>query len=147
MRINGNLIFEVPKDRVWAALNDHHVWRVITPGCERLEPQGNDQYALTVKVGVAAIKGTFTGTIEVIEKQEADSMLMRVNLNGSAGWVKMEGKVNLTEETAGAVLNYDWDAKLGGTVAAVGQRVLGGVAKMLIDQMFSKLKTVLGSNM
>jgi carbon monoxide dehydrogenase subunit G len=129
---------------VWAGLNDPQVLQQVTPGCEKLEAVGPDHYNVTLKVGVAAIKGTFSGTIHVQDKQEPDRFVMAVAASGTTGWVKMSGQVALAEQAGGTLIAYDWDVQMGGAVAAVGQRVIGGVAKLLIDQMFGKVDAVVG---
>jgi carbon monoxide dehydrogenase subunit G len=144
MRIEGSRLVRAPRAAVWAALNDPQVLKRVTPGCEKLEAAGADQYSVTLKVGVAAIKGTFNGSIHVRDKQEPERFVMDVSASGTSGWVKMTGQVTLTEQGGGTLVAYDWDVQIGGAVAAVGQRVVGGVAKLLIDQMFGKVDAVLG---
>jgi uncharacterized protein len=40
---------------------------------------------------------------------------------------------------AGTDVSYEGDAQLGGTMAAVGQRLIDATAKMLIKRFFEKL--------
>lgn len=144
MRIEGSRLVRAPRAAVWAALNDPQVLERVTPGCEKLAAVGPDHYNVTLKVGVAAIKGAFSGTIRVSDKHEPERFVMAVDASGTTGWVKMTGQVTLTEQAGGTLVAYDWDVQIGGAMAGVGQRVLGGVAKLLIDQMFGKVDTVLG---
>ena len=39
---------------------------------------------------------------------------------------------------------YEGDAQVGGTIAAVGQRLIDGTAKMMIKRFFEKLAEVAG---
>jgi carbon monoxide dehydrogenase subunit G len=55
----------------------------------------------------------------------------------------MQGDVAIDLEEAGGqtVLKYSTDAKVGGLIASVGQRMLNGVAKMIVDQFFKKVES------
>jgi hypothetical protein len=47
--------------------------------------------------------------------------------------------VILSESPDGTELHYSGTANVGGTIAGVGQRVLSGVANIIIGQFFSAL--------
>ena len=61
---------------------------------------------------------------------------MSVNGNGSPGFVNGEGKVQITPNDTGAILQYSGDVSAGGPIASLGQRMIGGAARMIIDQFF-----------
>ncbi|MEO1366793.1 MAG: SRPBCC domain-containing protein, partial [Acidobacteriota bacterium] len=64
---------------------------------------------------------------------------------GAPGFVKATAKVWLTEEDGKTVLNYDSDAKVGGRVATVGQRLLDSSAKAITKQSLEGLSTVINN--
>ena len=49
--------------------------------------------------------------------------------------------IDLEEDNGRTILKYSTDAQVGGLIASVGQRMLGGVAKMMVDQFFKKMET------
>lgn len=55
----------------------------------------------------------------------------------------MQGDVSidLEERNGETVLKYSTDAKVGGLIAGIGQRMLGGIAKMMVDQFFKKMES------
>ncbi|MBI2228715.1 MAG: carbon monoxide dehydrogenase, partial [Deltaproteobacteria bacterium] len=55
----------------------------------------------------------------------------------------MQGDVaiDLEESDGKTLLKYSTDAKIGGLIASVGQRMLNGVAKMMVDQFFKKMES------
>jgi hypothetical protein len=110
------------------------------PGCETLTPTGPDQYEATMKVGVAAIRGSYKGTIRITEKQEPASYQLMVEGRGGPGFVKGTAQIQLVDQGQSTLVNVQGDGQVGGTVAGVGQRMLGGVAKMLMGQFFDCLK-------
>ena len=64
MQVEGQYTINAPIERVWAYLQDPAGLQACIPGCEKLEPRGEDSYEATLKVGVAAVKGTYQGKVE-----------------------------------------------------------------------------------
>jgi carbon monoxide dehydrogenase subunit G len=66
--------------------------------------------------------------------------------SGGPGFVKGTARITLSPagETATTVA-VDADGQIGGPVAGVGQRMLGGVGKMLMNQFFECMRQQLGS--
>ena len=56
------------------------------------------------------------------------------------GWARGSGEAVLTAEGDTTVVAYQCDVEVGGLIASVGQRVLEGVSKFLVGQMFNKLR-------
>jgi len=61
---------------------------------------------------------------------------MRVEGRGLPGFVRGTVAVTLAVDGDATVVGYDADGQVGGVVAGVGQRMIGGVARMLADQFF-----------
>jgi carbon monoxide dehydrogenase subunit G len=53
--------------------------------------------------------------------------------------VKGEATIDLQEQDGTTVLIYDADTQVGGLIANVGQRMISGVAKLVINQSLKKL--------
>lgn len=144
MTVDGTHLFNAPRDRVWAAFTDPVVLARATPGCERLDPLGPDEFEATLSVGVAAVKGTYQGRLAITDKRPPESYTLQVEGNGRPGFVKGEGRLSLTEEDGGTRVTIRAEAQVGGLIAAVGQRLLGAAARMLVEQFFSALEAELG---
>lgn len=136
MKLDGNYTFNAPAERVWALLLSADALKSCVPGCEKLEPVGEDSYNATLKVGVAAIRGTYNGKVRITDKNEPNSYTLQVEGSGGPGFVRGEAKITLQPNGDTTQVNVDADGQVGGTVAGVGQRMLGGVAKMLMNQFF-----------
>ncbi len=137
MQVTGEVILKGSREQVWALLNDETVLAKCTPGCERLTRTGPDEYAVAIKVGLAAIKGSYEGKLQVTDKVEPASMTLKIETNGSGGFANIGGRMDFVEQVGGTKIVYNWDVSVGGPVAMVGQRVLGGVAKWLIGEFFN----------
>jgi uncharacterized protein len=140
VQVEGQYTINAPVERVWEYLMDPAGLQQCIPGCEKLEPRGEDSYEATLKVGVAAVKGTYQGKVSIADKEPPHRYRMLVEGSGGPGFVRGEARIELSASGDGTLVHVFGDGQVGGTVAGVGQRMLGGVAKMLMKQMFDCVK-------
>jgi carbon monoxide dehydrogenase subunit G len=143
MDITGSFTFNAPPDRVWAVLMDPAVLASCIPGCQRFEPDGDDRYNVTLTVGLAAITGTYTGTVVLTDLVPQTSYGLVVEGQGRPGFVKGTSAIALRAEGAATVVDVTASVQTGGAIARLGQRLIGGVAKMMLDRFFECLKSKL----
>jgi len=144
MIVDGAHRFDAPRDRVWAAFTDPAVLARATPGCERLDPIGPDEFEATLSVGVAAVKGTYQGRLAITDKRPPEGYTLWVEGSGRPGFVKGEGRLTLTEQDGSTLASIRAEAQVGGLIAAVGQRLIGAAGRMLMAQFFSALDAEIG---
>jgi uncharacterized protein len=145
MKIEGSADIQAPRDRVWAAFLDPGILAQALPGCEKLEAVGPNEYRATMKVGVAAIKGTFEGKVRLSDLEPPNRYRMAVEGSGAPGFVRGDAGMELSDVDGGTRVSYDADVQVGGLIASVGQRMLGGVTKMMLDQFFSRMTELLAA--
>jgi hypothetical protein len=141
MEISASYTFDAPPDRVWVLLMDPAVLASCVPGCEKFEPAGEDRYSVAVTVGLAAITGKYTGTVAVLDKIEPTSYRLAVEGQGRAGFVNGSSAITLRADDAATVVDVTATVQIGGTIARLGQRLIGAAAKMMMDQFFSCLQS------
>jgi carbon monoxide dehydrogenase subunit G len=139
LKITGSYTIDAPRDQVWAALNDMDVLARIVPGCERLEQTGENEYEGTVKIGIQTIKGTYSGKIRLEDIQPPQHYKLVAAGRSANGVVDGAGTVDLAEQDGKTVLTYGGDAQIGGTLASVGQRLIEGASKQMINQSLKAL--------
>lgn len=139
MKISGSYTIDAPQEQVWAALNDMEVLARIVPGCERLEQTGENEFEGTVKIGIQAIKGTYNGRIRLEDIQPPNHYKLVASGRSSNGVVDGAGTVDLSEEDGKTILKYSGDAQIGGMLASVGQRLIEGASKQMINQSVKAL--------
>ena len=144
MEVKGNYSFDAPVAKVWEVLLDPDTLARCMPGCERLTPLGNGQYEATLSVGVGSIKGTYQARITVADQVPTHSYKLIVEGNGSPGFVRGEARISLEEQDGKTLVKVEGDAQVGGTIARVGQRLLGSVNKMMLDRFFNCLREAVG---
>jgi len=146
MKIEGQFSFPgIAPLAVWGFLTDATRIAQCLPGCEKLEETGEGTYDMQMRFGVGAISGVFTGSIRLHDLQPTSEYKMGVNGSGTPGFIKGEGTVQLAPDDTGTLLHYSGDVSAGGPIASLGQRMIGGAARLVIDQFFkcvaSKLTT------
>jgi uncharacterized protein len=140
VKVEGSYTFDAPRERVWSTLLSPDALKSCIPGCESMTVTGEDQYEAVMKVGVAAIRGTYKGKVRITDKEEPERYKLLVEGSGGPGFVRGEALINLVDQGQTTMINVQGDGQVGGTVAGVGQRMIGGVAKMLMGQFFECLK-------
>ena len=140
MKIEGTHELRAPRERVFAALLDRAALERCIPGCERLEQTGENNFAATLRAGVGAIKGLFTGNVRLEDIRAPEHYRIVVEGKGQPGFLKGAGDLDLTEHDGATVIKYTGDVQVGGTIASVGQRMIQGAAKMMAAQFFTALE-------
>jgi carbon monoxide dehydrogenase subunit G len=139
MKMEGHYDFQAPRAKVWEALLDPKLLASAMPGCEKLEATGSDEYRATMKIGIAAVKGTFEGKVKLSNLEPPTRYTMAVEGSGGPGFVRGTADLTLSDVEGGTRVAYNADVQVGGLIAGVGQRLMGGVSKMMLDQFFSKM--------
>ena len=140
MKVSGEHKFTHTRDEVWKALLDPAALTATLPGARRLEPTGQDEYTITVDVGVGAVKGTYDGTFALSDKVEREACTVRASASGRPGSVTTVAQMRLTEGDNGhAVMTYEADANVTGPLAGVGQRLMGAAARRTTEQFLDAL--------
>ncbi|HUG35466.1 MAG TPA: SRPBCC domain-containing protein, partial [Candidatus Limnocylindrales bacterium] len=92
------------------------------------------------------IKGTFEGKVRLLDQEPPRKYRMAIEGKGGPGFVRGEAVMELSEtEGEGTRVTYDADVQVGGLIASVGQRMLGGVSRMMLDQFFNKMTELLAA--
>jgi uncharacterized protein len=138
-RLAASFAIDLPPDRVFAALVDPAVLQRCIPGCEELKAIGPDIYEARLKIGVAGMKGTYTGRAEVRDKHPPESFTLVFDGKGAPGFVRGSAAVRLTAESSGTRVTTDADVQVGGLIAAVGSRLVDATARKLADDFFRQL--------
>ncbi len=146
MKLDGTSTLPAPVETVWKTINDPETLRRCTPGLKELTPTGPDAYAATLTIGIAAVKGTYKGTLTITDKRAPTHLKIILEGTGGPGFMKGEGIVDLEPQGEGTLVKWTGDVQVGGLMAGVGQRMLGGVGKMLIGQFFKCLEQHLGTD-
>jgi carbon monoxide dehydrogenase subunit G len=140
MKISGSYEFSASPEQVWQVLTDPKVLAGCIPGCEGLEPQGNDEYQAQLTVGVGPVRGKYSAKITMKDKEPYQSYALMVQGKGVTGFVNGEAKITLVEQGDKTLVQVDSDAQAGGPIVRVGQRMMDSVARVMLNQFFTCLQ-------
>ena len=141
MDVNGSYSFATTPDAVWKILTDPKVIAGCLPGCDRLEPIGEDKYRAALTLAVASVSGSYNGTVAMLDKNPPHSYRLVVEGSGSPGFVNGDATIELVADGQGTTVRVTGHGQVGGVIARVGQRLLGSVSKMMMDRFFSCLQS------
>jgi carbon monoxide dehydrogenase subunit G len=127
-----------PIDESFAAVTDLERVVPAVQGGSVVETTGPDSVKAEILVKMGAMSMTFTGTVEVTEKDAAEHRAVLVVKSREAGG---QGHANATvifalDDGGGAIHT---NAQITGTAASMGEGVVAGVLDALITDFTSKL--------
>ena len=139
MDISGSYTFNAPPDRVWNLLMDPAVIAACIPGCDRFEPDGDDGEMF------------FTNVFSYSSRQRVCEHAFRATLadlrarRAELAPVLAAHGLSLRPAGEATIVDVSGTVQTGGPIARVGQRLIGGVSKMMLDRFFSCLQSKLGA--
>jgi carbon monoxide dehydrogenase subunit G len=139
MELTATYDIHAPSDRVWDLLMDVDAIGRCLPGSRGLRPIGPDRYEVELGVTVAAIAGSFKGIVALEDKAPPDSYTLVVDGNGRQGFIKGRARVTLAPDGDSTRVQIAASAEVGGMIARVGQRLLEGVARTMMDRFYACL--------
>jgi carbon monoxide dehydrogenase subunit G len=137
--LNGEVVLPAPPTNVYQVLTDPEGLLKTMPGLKSLTPDGPNRYRAVLEVGVAAVRGRYSGVMEITEADPPHHYRLKMNGQGPGAFVTIDMTVDIVdapEKPGSSLLRHQGTAQVGGTMAGVGQRVMGGVASMILSQFF-----------
>ena len=136
MRIEGKYPLDAPPERAYQALHDPAVLSSCIPGCEKLEPRGEDKFEAVLSIGSGPIRGRYSGTVTVLDADPPRAYTMHLDGRGAVGFISGQASFTLVPNDQGSEVQFTGDVQVGGIIARVGQRALTGVSRFMIGQFF-----------
>jgi len=145
MHVVGSYKFPAPPQPVWNLLINTAAISACLPGCESFDSLGENRYRVVLTMAVAAVSGRFEGTVEMTDLVPPHSYRLAIEGRGKPGFMTGGGTISLAETDKGTQVTVDGSIQVGGTIARVGQRLLGSVSKMMMDRFFTCLQNRLAT--
>jgi carbon monoxide dehydrogenase subunit G len=141
MELNGEVLMNAPRERVWAALNDATVLQACIPGCEEVQDDSPTQRRVRVMVKVGPVRARFNGKVTLSEVTAPERCVMGFEgSGGAAGMASGRSQVELLPQGEDTRLTYTVKASVGGKLGQIGGRLMDASAKQLADQFFDNLR-------
>ena len=139
MKIEGSHTLAAARPRVFAMLFDPEVLRRAVPGCEEITPAGENAFRISMKAGLATIRGKVDGEIRIEESRPPEHYRLAMKGKGMGSVVDGWANLDLTETAGGTEVRYDGEANIGGMIAAVGNRLIELAVRKALSDFFARI--------
>ena len=139
MDLKGEYLIPASKEKVWKELNDPDTLKKAIKGCETLDKISDTEFNAKVKAKIGPVSSIFNGSVTLTDIDPPNSYVISgQGKGGAAGFAKGSVKITLSEnkEKNKTDLVYSGNAQVGGKLAQVGSRLIGGVIKNTADDFF-----------
>lgn len=142
MGLNFEGTFEVkaPRDKVWDFVIDPNKIGKCLPDLKSLQVEADNKFTAVARVGIGFMKGDFKFQLAIVEQNPPSHARLKGTGSGVGSSVNMDTTIDLVDTEPGTKLTYKADVQIGGTLASVGQRVIGGTIEKTIGEVFACVK-------
>jgi 2-furoyl-CoA dehydrogenase large subunit len=140
LRGTGHVMIPAHPQTVWAMLLDPDVLGAIIPGCQDIEKESPTRLRADVLIGIGPVKGRYRVDITLGDLDPPRAVTLTGSAIGALGFGRGSGRILLAGEPLATQLQYEYAVRIGGKLAAVGDRLLDGAARFLIGQFFAALR-------
>lgn len=139
MQVSGSYLIEAPREQVWPLIFDPNALVALVPGCERLEQVAPDEYRGQMRVGVAAVGGTYETLVKVLEQDPPHRCRLEGEISGPTGTIRGQASFTLKEVGNGTLIEYETTATITGALATLDSRFVEGVVRALLNLGLARL--------
>jgi len=126
------------RDKVFTLITDPAVLQRCIEGCEKMERTSEDNYNAHLKIGIAGLKGSYVGKVQLQEKRVPESFKLLMEGKGGPGFVKGSAHIQLTDKGGQTEIRCDSEVQVGGMIAAIGSRLVEAIGKKMMDDFFNE---------
>ncbi|WP_228728120.1 CoxG family protein [Brevibacillus composti] len=134
----------MPLDTVWRGMQDEGVLKKAIPGCQSFSRVADQLYHAEMGLSVGPVKGVFTCEVRQEDQEEPVFYRLLVKGKGGPGEIDAVADMRLSPEGDGVRLDCAAEVQVSGMLASVGQRVMNGVAKLVMGQFFKAAEKEMG---
>ena len=146
MKLSGSYQINLPKEKVWEALNDPEILKQAIPGCEEFTKNSDTEFTAKATNKIGPFNASFTGDVELKDLNPPNSYKISGSGNSPVGFASGEASVKLEDENGVTKLIYEVEANVGGKIAQVGARLIDMTAKKMADIFFGKFSELITSS-
>ena len=141
MHFEGTFNVKAKPDKVFTTILDPNQISKCMPDLQKLEVKSPDDFVAVVRAGVSFIKGDFNLHFLTVEKTPYSHAKLTAHGTGIGSTVDIDVFIDLTEgPDEGTAMKWSADARIGGRIASVGQRLLQSQAEKIIKGLFDCLQ-------
>ena len=148
MDLKGEYLIPAKKLKVWEHLNNPETLKNSIKGCQTLDKVSETEFTAKVKAKIGPVSAMFNGSVSLTDLNPPNSYIITgQGKGGAAGFAKGSVKITLvdTDEPNNTLLQYEGSAQVGGKLAQLGSRLIGGVVKSTADNFFKTFNNYINS--
>ena len=107
MDISATYVFDAPAQKVWDTLMDPQALAACVPGCQSLEPTGDNEYQAVVNISLGPVRGNFTAKVAITETNPYQSYRLSLSGNSNIGFGSGDSLVTLEEDGGKTTVRVD----------------------------------------
>lgn len=140
MNFEGTFEVKASRDKVWDFVIDPNKIGKCLPDLKSLQVEADNKFTAIARVGIGFMKGDFRFQLAIVEQTPPSHARLRGTGSGVGSSMNMDTSIDLADSDTGTKLTYKADVQIGGTLASVGQRVIGGTIEKTISDVFTCVK-------
>jgi len=139
MQVEGHVLVDTTQKMAFELLTNPDVILRTVPGMRTLTATDDSFYEAELEVGVGQARERYRGKIQMVDMVPGSSYRLLMEGHGVTGFISADMVIALNGKGGRTDLHYCGEARVGGAVAGIGQRVLSGVARLMISQFFDSM--------
>lgn len=141
MQLTGKHTINALPSKVFEVLMNTDTLSRIVPGVSRLEKIADNKFRSILTIKLGPVNASFNGDLQLEDITAEKGFTLKVQQNSKIGNANATIKILLLavnhEQTE---VSFDGDVKLSGTLAGMGQRLIGSISNTLTKQFFANLE-------
>ena len=145
MKLDGEVIIQADRQKVWEFLTDAESVSQCTPGLESMaivEP--DKQFEAVAAVGFGTVKVRFVTNVRWVELDPPNLAKMTAHGTAPGSAADVNGEMRLEDAPGGGTrMTWSADVVVSGTITSLASRMMGSVSKKIADNFFDCVRGVL----
>lgn len=146
MHLEGTYTLKSPRARVWDFISKPDEIAKCLPDLQSLEVKDSQTFSVTVKVGIAFVRGSFKFDFTLLDQKPPSHSRFEAVGKGAGVSVRLSASMDLKEVDASTTeLGWKTDAELGGLLGEISPSLIQNSTNKFTQRFFDCVKSKLES--
>jgi len=140
LRQEGAFSVRAPRERVWSFFIDPVQLQTCISDPHTITIVDENTFKGEIKTGIGFMKGTFTGSAQIVEKEPPKRARVKGHGGGMGSAFDVDSVVELSETGGTTTVRWVADVILSGKIATMGARLLQGTIDKKTNEFFENAR-------
>jgi uncharacterized protein len=141
VRVEGERVFDAPRETVWRVLNSPERMAKTMPGVESFDIHDDRHWTARVKIPLGLGGLRMKINFEKLAEREPEHAELAAKGEGVGAIMNMVTSFDLSDTGSGtAAMKWAADVKIAGPIGSMGQRVLQPIVNQQVSQVLTSLE-------